>query len=409
MRRVTQAIALLALLSTSVAPSARPYPFMTGLAASADSALTAGSNPAGIARLEGRAYDGEIMWFSSESEWNSAFTEEGIQYNSKDSSDVVVPRVAYVRPINDDFVFSFTFLGAAFSDDFGDDWAGRYFIVEYESIYASAFPSVAYRINEDFSVAGSVTITYASFEQERAILNIADPGFGDGRSTLEADSTEFGFGLSTLYEISDRTRLGLTYQSDIEPSRDADASFRNLGPNTSALMERLGILDADVTLESAIPQSVLAGLYHEFDNGHALTLDIAWLDFSEFRLSEYYFDGQALAESEMDYDDIFGVAASYTFPLSNRWSLGVGGGITNEMVDDDDRTIILRLDAVWTFGLAAEYQWSDERTVRAALSYISVGDAPVETEEIPGLGSLEGEFKSRDTWLFQIGTSFGGL
>ncbi len=381
---------------------------MTGLAAGADSALTAASNPAGIARLEGRAYDVEFMWFSSESEWNSAFTEEGIQYNSKDSSDVVVPRIAYVQPVNEDFTFSFTFLGAAFSDDFGDDWAGRYFIVEYESLYASAFPSVAYSVNDDWSVAASMTITYASFEQERAIRNIADPGFGDGRSELEADSTEVGFGLSTLYEVSDHTRIGLTYQSDIEPSRDADASFKNIGPNTGALMERLGIFDADITLESAVPQSVLAGLYHEFENGHALTLDLAWLDFSQFSLSEYYFNGEALAETRASYDDIYGLAASYTFPLSSRWTLGVGGAITNEMVDDDERTITLRMDAVWTFGFAAEYQWSEERTLRAALTYIGIGDAPVETDSIPGLGSLQGDFSSRDTWLLQIGTSFGG-
>lgn len=409
MRNLAFAGTLLALLAASPLLAARPYPFMTGMAASADSAQTAGTNPAGITRLKGRAYDGEIMWFSSESEWESAFTEEDIQYNSRDSGDTVVPRIAFVQPINDDFTFSFTFLGAAFSDDFGDDWPGRYLITEYESIYASAFPSIAYRVNDNWSVAASISITYASFEQERAIRNIADPGYGDGHSTLEADSTEFGFGLSALYELSDRTRFGLAYQSDIEPSRDADTSYKNLGPRTRELMDQLGIFGADITLESAIPQSVLVGLYHEFENDHALTVDLTWLDFSEFVLSEYYFDGEALAESQLDYKDIYGAAVSYTFPVSNRWSLGVGGAVTNEMVDDDDRTMTLRMDAVWTLGLAAQYQWTEERTVRAALTYIGMGDAPVETGEIPGLGSLQGKFKSRDTWLFQIGTSFGGL
>ena len=402
-------LTLFLILTCSAPVLARPYPFLTGLGASADNALTAGTNPAGIARLEGRAIDGELMWFSSESEWKSSFSEEDIRYNSKDSGDVVVPRIAWVEPINDDFTFSFTFVGAAFTDDLGDSWPGRYFIIEYESLYASAFPSVAYRINENWSVAGSVSITYASFEQERAIRNFRDPGFGDGRSTLEADSTEFGFGLSALYELSDRTRFGLAYQSDVEPSRDADVSFRNVGPNTRAWMEELGIFGADIRLESQLPQSVLLGLYHEFENGHAITLDMAWLDFSEFVLSEYYFDGEALSETDTRYKDIYGVAASYTFPVSDRWSLGVGGGMTNEMVEDDERTITLRLDAVWTVGIAAEYQWTEDRTLRFGLAYIGVGDAPVETGVIPGLGSLRGKFDSRETVLLQIGLSYGGL
>jgi long-chain fatty acid transport protein len=389
--------------------AARPYPFLSGLTAAADNAMTAGTNPAGITRFKERAFDAEILWFASESEWESAFSEEDIQYNSKDSGDTVVPRIAFVQPINDDFTFSFTFLGAGFSDDFGDNWPGRYFIIEYESLYVSAFPSIAYRLNEQWSVAGSVSITYTSFEQERAIRNIADPGFGDGRSSLEADSTEFGFGLSTLYEMSDRTRFGLSYQSEIEPSQDADASFKNIGPRTSAIMDEIGIFDADITLESTSPQSVLFGLYHEFENDHAVTLDLAWLDFSEFSLSEYYFNGEALAETYTEYNDIYAAAVSYTFPVSNRWMLGVGGALTNELVDDDNRTMALRLDAIWTLGVAAQYQWTDERSVRASLSYIAAGDAPVETGEIPGLGSLQGEFESRDTVLFQIGMSFGGL
>ena len=179
--------------------------------------------------------------FTSESEWESEFSGTGTQFNSKDSSETVVPRVAIIQPINDKFSTSFTFLGTGFSDDLGD-WPGRYFIESYDSVFISAFPSLAYRIDEQWSVATSVAITYTSFEQERAVRNIFDPGFGDGRSKIEADSVEVGFGLSTLYQSSPRTRWGLTYSSEINPSRDADNDFSGLGPNTEAVMRRVGIL-----------------------------------------------------------------------------------------------------------------------------------------------------------------------
>jgi long-chain fatty acid transport protein len=408
MTRLLPAIAFLLTVTASSLAIARPYPFGTGMAASADSALTASSNPAGISRFNSRAVEGEILWFASESEWESEFSDSGEQFNSKDSGDTVVPRVALIQPINDRFSASFTFLGTGFSDDLGD-WPGRYFIESYDSVYISAFPSLAYRVNDQWSVAASVAITYSSFKQERAVRNIFDPGFGDGRSEIETDSVEFGFGLSTLYQSSERTRWGLTYQSEVKPKQDGDNDLSGLGPNTEAVMDGLGLLNSDVTVESTSPQTVMAGMYHEFVNDHAVTVDLVWNDFSNFRLSEFYFNGEAFAETDVNYNDIYALSTSYSWPVSDRWMLGVGGLITNEMIDDDERTMTLRLDALWSAGVAAEWQWTDSRRVKMSLSYIGLDDAPVVTASIPGPGSLEGKFKSRDTLLFQIGVNWGSL
>jgi len=387
---------------------ARPYPGFSGLVASADSAQTAATNPAGITRFTERAAEIEIMWFASESKWESEFSNSGDQFNSKDSNDTIVPRVFYLQPLSDRFSASFTILGAGFSDDLGD-WPGRYFIESYDSVLISAYPSLAYRINDQWSVAGSLALSYSSFEQERAVRNIFDPGFGDGKSELETDGFEVGFGASTLYQASQRTRWGLTYQSEIEPDQDGDSDFSNLGPNTEAVMRRLGIIGADINIESTSPQSVLAGVYHEFHNNHAVTVDVAWIDFSEFRLSEYYFNGESFVESEENYKDIYSVSTSYSWPVSPRWMLGVSGLVTNQMIDDDDRSMTLRLDALWAAGIGAEWRWTDKRRVKFALSYMGLDDAPVQTADIPGVGSLEGKFEQRDTLLFQVGISWGDL
>jgi long-chain fatty acid transport protein len=387
---------------------ARPYPLGTGLAASADSAQTASSNPAGIARFSRRAVDVDVLWLTSESEWTSEFSGTGGQFNSTSSGDTVVPRFAIIQPINDRLTTSFTFLGTGISDDLGN-WPGRYFIQSYDSIFVSAFPSLAYRINDRWSVAASAAITYSSFEQERAVRNIFDPGFGDGRSKVEADSVEFGFGLSVLYQSSERTRWGLTYGSEINPSRDADNELSGLGPNTEAVMQRLGILDADLSITSTSPESIVAGLYHEFANAGAVTVDLAWINFSDFRLSEFYFDGQSFARSNPKYNDIHALSASYTWPVGRRLMLGVGGLVTNQMIDDDQRTMTLRLDALWSLGLAAEWQWTDSRSVKVSVSYVGMDDAPVSTPSIPGFGTLEGRFASRDTLLFQVGMSWNSL
>jgi len=89
--------------------------------------------------------------------------------------------------------------------------------------------------------------------------------------------------------------------------------------------------------------------------------------------------------------------------------LGVSALATNQMIDDDERTMTLRLDALWSAGVAAEWQWTESRTVKLSMSYMGLDYAPVTTPEIPGVGSLEGKFKSRDTILFQVGMTWGAL
>lgn len=408
MPRYPLTVAIALLLSTSNLVIARPYPGLTGLAASADSAATAATNPAGITRFEQRAAEVEILWLSSESNWESQFTNSDVEFNSKDSGDIVVPRIFYLQPINDNFSASFTTLGAGFSDDLGD-WPGRYFIKSYNSVQISAFPSLAYRINDQWSVAGSLAVSYSSYEQERAVRNIFDPGVGDGKSELKTDGIELGFGMSTLYQQSAQTRWGLTYQSEIDRSQDANNDLSGVGPNTEAAMRRLGVFDRDIKVESTSPQSMLAGVYHEFPNNHAVTVDVSWINFSNFRLSEYYFDGQSFALNDANYNDIYVVSSSYTWPVSQRWMLGVSAKVTNQMIDDDERTMTLRLDSVWSVGAAAEWQWTDSRSLKASLSYLNLGESPVTTPAIPVIGSLEGRFKSRDAILLQIGMTWGTL
>lgn len=400
------AIALLALVSNMA--GARPYPGMSGLAASADSAETAATNPAGITRFKQRATEVEIMWFKSESNWESQFSDSDVQFNSSDSGDTIVPRIFYLQPVSENFSASFTILGAGFSDDLGN-WPGRYFIKSYDSVMISAFPSLAYRINDRWSVAASLALGYSSFEQDRAVRNIFDPGFGDGKSRLETDGIELGFGLSALYQSSARTRWGLTYQSAVEPSKDGNSEFSNLGPNTEAVLTRLGVIGADIEVESTSPQRALAGVYHEFSNNHAVTVDLSWIDFSNFRLSEYYFNGRSFIQRPSEYNDIYTLSTSYTWPVSQRWMLGVSGLVTNQMIDDEDRRMTLRLDELWSVGAAAEWQWTESRTLKMSLSYMGLGDAPVSTPEIPGFGSLEGRFESRDAILLQVGVTWGSL
>ena len=77
------------------------------------------------------------------------------------------------------------------------------------------------------------------------------------------------------------------------------------------------------------------------------------------------------------------------------------------MVEDDKRTVTLRLDAMWAVGVGIEWRWKDNRAISATLNYLQMGDAPVTTPNIPLIGSMTGQFTDRQTIWLQIGMNFG--
>ena len=386
--------------------NARPYPAATGIAAAADSAAVAANNPAGMTRFDSLNMRFEALGFFSDNTWESQIGANGPTVRSEDSSSTFIPTISLVMPLKNDWHFGFTVLGMASSEDFGKDWPGRYIIQDYDLLYVSAFPSIARRLNDKWSFAASLALTYTSYEQNKAVPNI-DDGFGDGSLTVDADDTTVGFGLSTLYEHSDRTRFGLVYRSELDADLNDNAKFSGLGPTTEAILEAAGLLGAAIDITSRTPQSITAGMYHEFSDRGAFTFDLAWIDFSEFILSEIFVNGDQIVEQTVDYEDIWAVSAGYSRPVSERFTLGFGAAYVDDMVSDDQRTLTLRLDSVWVVGIGLEWQWTPTRAISTTLNYIEIGDAPVTTPPIEGIGAVSGSYTDRGTIWLQVSFDIG--
>jgi long-subunit fatty acid transport protein len=169
-----------------------------------------------------------------------------------------------------------------------------------------------------------------------------------------------------------------------------------------------GILNIPVEMTSRSPQSANIGIHHDFNNGHALAFDLVWIDFSNFSLSEFYFDGNTIVETDPVYEDITAISVGYNFPVGERWRLGLGAFVTDEMIADDNRTMMLRLDSATSYGIGAEYTTRKGTAITVNLSYLDFGDAPVTSPDLPILGEISGVYTKRDTYYLQVSAAFGG-
>ena len=165
------------ILTSGMLPAAGgPFPAITGIAAAADDASVAGTNPAGMTRFDKRVNRFEILGFFSDNTWQGRIGDEGPEFRSDDDDTTVVPSGNMVMPVRDNLWFGFTLLGSGLSDDYEDGWPGRYLIEEYYLLYISAFPSIATKLTDKLSVASSLALTYTRYEQEKAVKK-PGPGF----------------------------------------------------------------------------------------------------------------------------------------------------------------------------------------------------------------------------------------
>lgn len=257
-------------------------PAITGLAAAADDAETSARNPAGLTRLDRAQWVGDLRVFYADSESDTALNGGALQADDS-STTVFIPAIYYARPLNDDITLGISLtVPSGFGSDPGDSTVGRYLLDEWSLGYVSLAPAVGYQVNEKFSVGAALNFKHAAYDYETAVFNgIGEP---DGSMKLEADDFGMGFQLGLLYEFNPTTRVGLSYRSSSSSDFSDTPELSGLTPEREDALED-GIRSKKFRLESEFPQSVVAGVYHEFSDGKSATLDVAWIDFSQYGLT----------------------------------------------------------------------------------------------------------------------------
>jgi long-chain fatty acid transport protein len=293
-----------------------------------------------------------------------------------DDAPVGIPSVYYVRPFLEDWRFGFSLtVPAGFGSDYGRDWAGRYYTDRYSLVYVAATPSIAYRINEHWSVGAGVQITYTASESViRIPQGITPVQATDGKLEYEADAVGVTGSVSLLYQFNDRTRIGLVYTGETSTDLEGDLEFSRLGQGSP-----LRLLDGqELEVENILPQRVQLGLYHEFESGDYVTLDGFWMDFSEFGTGDISLEGNTVLKPEGIYNDLWAITLGLGFLVDERMTWKVGAMHLSQAVDDDKRTLSIRLDRIFGVGVGFTRRLERNRSLDVNLNLLHMGDAPVD-------------------------------
>ena len=384
-------IAALLVGGLSAQINAADGPAFTGLAASADDAVSAVTNPAGLTRLHQSEWVAGIQTFYASSDFTTTAQSTGGASSESGSTAVAIPALYYARPVTQDLTFGASLtVPSGLGSNPGDKTAARYLLEQWSLGYASLTPAAGYRVNEHLSLGIGVNLNYTLYDYQTAVFN--GPGQPDGKMELRDSVFGVGFQLGMLYELSPSSRVGLTYTSSTSSRFSSTPELSGLTAQREALLPA-GIRSQTITLESKFPQHAGIGVWHEFADGKSATLDLLWVDFSQFGLSSATVGSDAIEVTNQRYQDIWAASTGLKWPIDDTWAVRFGAAYASSGIDTENRSFALRLDRVIAAGAGTEYRWGKKRLVGVNLTYYDLGSAPVNTT-VPLLGPLSGKYSS---------------
>ncbi len=347
--------------------TAEPGLAAAGYAARAQDASTAFTNPAGMTRLEGTQAmaGGQLMWLNNRFSIGDG-TSPGLGGNSGGraiGTNGFVPGAgAFVtHSLSPDVTLGFSIAGNFGSIiDYDEAWVGRYRAQQATLLGVQFVPSVAYRVNDKLSVGAGINAVYGIFKQQVAVNNVL-PSAADGRLELDDKAWGLGGNVGLLYEIKPGTRVGLTWTSQVDLDFTAPAQFSGLGPALSALLASRGLLDAQLSIGTRIPQQVMASGFAQIDERWAVLGNVGWQQWSKFGQVAIGIDNAAnpvALTTSIPFKDTWHVAAGAQYRLSDPWRLNFGVAYDSGFQDGDSVSPLLPVNAAWRFGVGGEQQIS---------------------------------------------------
>jgi len=317
---------------------------------SADSSWT---NPAGMTGVKQDEMLAGMQVLVPKIEFDPSVAEAGGKDGGNAGNIAAIPSFFMVKKLSDRVRLGFSLVapqGGAMN--YGDDFVGRYGASKVALAAIGGSPSIAYKVNDRFSLGAGVSIIYTQFEQTIAInQNALLPGSGtlpDGKVKFD-NMTDLGYQpfVGLTYYLSDRLILGAVYRAEMDVNLEGDLNFRSLAFPTPPAN--------DIEIDWDNPQVLKAGLRYELAPGKRLIFSADWEDWSAFSENQLAITGGVLNPAgvlERNFRDTWNAGIAFV-DMSNKTSgYSVGFSYDSSPVRNKDRTIDLPFDETWKVSAA---------------------------------------------------------
>ena len=366
-------------------------------------ASTASGNPAAMTRLDRSQIEGGFLGIYADTQFNVKNSSNGDNGGGNAGYFSPAGTMYLVHSVSPDLKFGLgvgTYFGLGLN--YSNEWAGKYYVQSGSFTTAAVNPTIAYKIADWLSVGGGVSAVQGKLSERVAVNTLTEPG--DGRLKYDASDVGYGYNLGVLFTLSPRTRVGVTYVSQVNLDFSDEARFKNLdGTVIGAALRASGLMDSNLKINVNLPAQLAVGAYQALTENLALVGTVNWQNWSRFGQPEISVGSGNEVTDNLDYQDTYHAGLGVYYRVAEPWLLMAGFGYdTSPTSSSSERGPLLPLGATYRYAAGLQYDWSKDLSVGLAYTLIDAGTAKVNKTGGPLKGDLEGEYDTNFIHAFNL-------
>jgi len=337
-----------------------------GGAAIAEDATTVFTNPAGMTRLSGSQWVVATQFFVPTIKFHGTATKQnGTAISGGDGGNAgvfaIAPSFYYVKSLSNQWFLGFG-MNSPFglAVDYGNDWVGRYQVIDTALKTINLNPSIAFKVNDTLSIGGGINLQYAQYEFNSAI-DLSALGLADGHLKLDGDDWGWGFNFGLLWNLDASTRMGIAYRSKIKYNIQGDADF------TPSFIQ-----DSKFNIGITVPEHISLSFHHQLNPSLAVMSDLKYTRWSRYKQLQLDFDNPSQQDQffPKNWHNTWRIAVGLNYTYSKPLSFQFGLAFDQSPIPDEtfDSSVPSNDQGWLSFG--TQYRYSD--TLSIGFSYLHV-------------------------------------
>ena len=388
--------------------SARGLGLASGMVGRADDVSAIAYNAAGITQLPGVQVMGGMALVAPMGTL-SLDTDNGKQETTTKPAVWAAPHAYASWQLNDSLwlglgVFSRFGLG----NSYDQNWTGRYNLYSVNLQTVSAVPTLAWKINDMFSVSAGLEIMNVNLTTEQKLTSPVIAALRAGDQDIEVQASGWGvgghFGLHA--RLNDEWSVGLAYKTQVTVNAYGDAKHDGkLAGKTPELTN----CDAHGTVQ--LPDSLALGVAYKPLDNLSFEVGAVWTRWSTYNSLNIYMDNGNQSISHKNWQDGWNFNASVEYKPLDWWSLRAGFWYETPVINEDHSDFMVPSNGRTALTLGTGVEWNDF-TIDFAYCHMWINptnydDTDASGIRTPGLASGITGGNSKDTVANIYMLSFG--
>ena len=385
-----------------------------GSAAVSENASIIFYNPAGMTQLKDRELTLGVTAIKPSFQFHNNGSSVGTLGTTSDGGDAgswgFVPNFYLSWKLNEK-LYAGIGIGAPFGlmTEYESPWKGSAQSNKFDIKTYNVNPSIAWKVNEDFSIGAGLNWQKleAEYQRQVAVVAVLPPGIpGDTPLKLGLDDDAWGWNAGALIKLTPVTKLGLSYRSKTEYNTTGVLAGSSANSAVNAAIS--GTVKADVDF----PDTFIASLSHQLNDRWELLGDFSWTGWSSIPKIDVIRTSGAQAGTvaqtlDTEFRDTVRVALGTNYKYSDAWKLKFGVAFDQSPVRGASTrlTSLPDNDRIW-FSAGAQWKVSQSSALDLGLTYLYLKDADINNNQTAqGRGTVTGTYKDSG-WITGVQYSY---